>query len=443
MGWFGKFPLWAGVLAICLLWMGCASSPSESEAPAPVPDVVTTAVPITPEVRQELDPSKTFQLGIEREERENFPNLRRRRLTLFVTSASVDSRGRHTIEILNNNVMLSLATVVLVDDETTSPTKSLQKLMDGKRRFRVYRLTRDVFRSANEIVADSDAVVWDIPLNGSTNSLEASVLGAALEKASLTGIRFIVLDRPTLMRTDYVDGPLSDLGYAGTLDAFLPIPVLPGMTAAELARLFNETYGIQADLTIQTMSNWKRSDGNRWLAADSWSLKPEDEARLDEVRQWPPFQQGWPELSTLQRLLGDGLFAKRTVTIRPDGRAELVLHPTQVPPLALRERLDTTKIDGLEIEATPEGAPQGTLRIRVVPDAMVALVEASLTIRRAAAASSRQQPPDSEGLGYRNASLLQSLSRGLDPAQIKRRWSAAPDYRAFLENREKVLLYQP
>jgi len=426
-------------LAVCWVLLAAWAPGAPEATPA---ETAPDALQISPSTKATLDPQAGFLLGIEREEREDFANLRRRRLTLFVNAASVDSRGRHTVEILDRNVMLSLATVVVVEDEETSPTPALQAVFRADRRYRLFRVTRDTFRSTNEIVSDSDAVVWDIPLAGTTNSLEASVLGVALEKASLQGLRFIVLDRPSLMRTDYVDGPLSDLAQAGTVDGFLPLPLVVGGTSAELARIFSDVYGIQADLTIQPMSNWRRADGNSWLWKDRWVLSDENQRRLEELRGWQGFQQGWPELASLRRLVGDGLFSSSTIRVAGT-RAELLLVPREVPALSVQERLGTVKLDGLEFALEPMADGNGGLLIRVEPDVAVPLVEWSLAIRRASAAKPRQFPADSEGLGYKNASLLQSLGRGLEPTQIRRRWSAAPDYLAFQKSREKVLIYEP
>src|SRR6185295_5174491 len=39
-----------------------------------------------------------------------------------------------------------------------------------------------------------------------------------------------------------------------------PIPMRHGMTVGELAKFFNEEFGIKCDLTIIPMENWSRED---------------------------------------------------------------------------------------------------------------------------------------------------------------------------------------
>ena len=42
-----------------------------------------------------------------------------------------------------------------------------------------------------------------------------------------------------------------------------PIPMRHGMTIGELARLFNEHFGIGADLEVVPMEGWRRDDVSR------------------------------------------------------------------------------------------------------------------------------------------------------------------------------------
>jgi len=70
----------------------------------------------------------------------------------------------------------------------------------------------------------------------------------------------VVLDRPNPIGGILVEGPvLYPEKYASFVGMF-EIPIRHGMTIGELARLFNEEYGIGATLHVIPMTGWKRSD---------------------------------------------------------------------------------------------------------------------------------------------------------------------------------------
>jgi uncharacterized protein YbbC (DUF1343 family) len=66
-----------------------------------------------------------------------------------------------------------------------------------------------------------------------------------------------VLDRPNPISGHLVEGPLLEDAHRSFIGYF-PVPVRHGMTAAELALLFNGERGIGADLTAVKMEGWRR-----------------------------------------------------------------------------------------------------------------------------------------------------------------------------------------
>ncbi len=72
------------------------------------------------------------------------------------------------------------------------------------------------------------------------------------------GVPVIVTDRPNPIGGDTVSGPMLVKGFESFVGQF-PIPMRHGMTIGELARFFNDTGGIGADLTVVPMEGWRRS----------------------------------------------------------------------------------------------------------------------------------------------------------------------------------------
>ena len=70
-----------------------------------------------------------------------------------------------------------------------------------------------------------------------------------------------MLDRPNPIGGEIVEGALLDPKFASFVGMY-PIPARHGMTVGELATLFNQQYGIGADLIVVRVENWRRS---QWL----------------------------------------------------------------------------------------------------------------------------------------------------------------------------------
>ena len=65
-------------------------------------------------------------------------------------------------------------------------------------------------------------------------------------------------DRPNPIGGDSVEGPMLLRGFESFVGLY-PIPMRHGMTIGELAQLFNEHFGIGAELEVVTaMDGWRR-----------------------------------------------------------------------------------------------------------------------------------------------------------------------------------------
>ncbi|HSW49088.1 MAG TPA: exo-beta-N-acetylmuramidase NamZ domain-containing protein, partial [Bryobacteraceae bacterium] len=124
-------------------------------------------------------------------------------------------------------------------------------------------------RPSQELLGNLDALVFDIQDVGARFYTYISTMGYAMEEASRRGIPFYVLDRPNPINGVRVEGPMLDAGLRSFL-AYSPMPVRHGMTVGELARLFNETNSLKAQLHVVPMRGWQRGDwfdstGLRWI----------------------------------------------------------------------------------------------------------------------------------------------------------------------------------
>src|SRR5678816_2973037 len=86
-------------------------------------------------------------------------------------------------------------------------------------------------------------------------------MALSMEAAKKKGIPFVVLDRPNPIGGEIVEGALVEPAFKSLVGIY-PIPARHGLTVGELAKLFNEKYGIGADLIVIKTGNWNRS---QWL----------------------------------------------------------------------------------------------------------------------------------------------------------------------------------
>jgi len=130
-----------------------------------------------------------------------------------------------------------------VDPHTGVPVFSLY----GKHR----KPTKNMLDSVDVIFVD----IQDIGLRGYTYIY---TMAKVMEAAAEFDKEVIILDRPDPIGGEKVEGNLVEPGFESFVGMF-PIPYRYGMTIGELARLFNNEFGIHCKLQVIPMKGWKRS----------------------------------------------------------------------------------------------------------------------------------------------------------------------------------------
>ena len=184
--------------------------------------------------------------------------------------------GRHIADVLAK--LPDVRVVALFGPEhgirgTTSDGKPIENTVDQQTGIPVYSLFGQTFKPTPEMLKGIDVLIYDIQDVGVRFYTFISTLDLSLEAAAENHIRFIVLDRPDMLRADFVDGPV----LIDSLSSFVgiqPIPSVYGMTPGEFATMINEAHmltgGIKADLQVVRMENYKRSmwydqTGLKWV----------------------------------------------------------------------------------------------------------------------------------------------------------------------------------
>jgi uncharacterized protein YbbC (DUF1343 family) len=140
---------------------------------------------------------------------------------------------------------------------------------DEIRRVPIYSLYSETREPTAAMLRDLDVLVIDLQDVGVRIYTYIYTMANCLKAARRHGVKVIVCDRPNPIGGVQVEGPVLVQGHESFVGMY-PIPMRHGMTIGELARLFNEHFGIGADLEVVAMEGWRRDmyfdeTGRTWI----------------------------------------------------------------------------------------------------------------------------------------------------------------------------------
>ncbi|MEI9866284.1 MAG: exo-beta-N-acetylmuramidase NamZ domain-containing protein [Limisphaerales bacterium] len=108
-----------------------------------------------------------------------------------------------------------------------------------------------------------------------------------MQAAADAGIPFVVLDRPNPINGLAMEGPILEYPKYSSFIGLYPIPLRHGMTAGELAQLFNAKFlPKKCKLIVVPMENWKRDE---WFDETSlpWVLPSPNLPTVESATVYP------------------------------------------------------------------------------------------------------------------------------------------------------------
>ena len=145
--------------------------------------------------------------------------------------------------------------------------------IDQKTGLPIYSLYGKTKKPTARMLKGIDVLLYDIQDVGTRFYTYISTLDYCLQAAAEHHIEFIVLDKPDMLRSNLVDGPM----LVDSLRSFIgiqPIPSVYGMTPGEFATMINDAGmlkgGVKADLKVIKMEHYRRSmwydqTGLKWI----------------------------------------------------------------------------------------------------------------------------------------------------------------------------------
>jgi uncharacterized protein YbbC (DUF1343 family) len=187
--------------------------------------------------------------------------LQGRRIGVVCNPASVDRQLRHVADRVAEHAG---ATLTAIFGPQHGFRSDVQENMietghgcDEMRRVPVYSLYSETREPTARMLEQVDTLLIDLQDVGTRIYTYIYTMANCLIAARRHGIPAIVCDRPNPIGGAAVEGPMLERGFESFVGQY-PIPMRHGMTIGELARLFNEEFGIGAELEVIPMEGWDR-----------------------------------------------------------------------------------------------------------------------------------------------------------------------------------------
>ncbi len=215
--------------------------------------------------------------------------LRGRRVGVVCNPASVDHEFVHIIDRLTAHPDARLTVIFGPQHGFRSDVQENMietgHARDASRDVPVYSLYSETREPTAEMLQNVDVLVVDLQDVGTRIYTYIYTMAYCLTAAARHNIKVIVCDRPNPIGGTEIEGPMLVHGFESFVGLY-PIPMRHGMTIGELARLFNEHFGLHADLEVVTMEGWRR--GMYHDAADApWVMPSPNMPTLDSAIVYP------------------------------------------------------------------------------------------------------------------------------------------------------------
>jgi uncharacterized protein YbbC (DUF1343 family) len=186
--------------------------------------------------------------------------LRGRGIGVITNQTGVTSRLQTIVDALRRNPAIELRAIYAPEhgfrgDRTAG--SYVPSYTDEATGLPVYSLYGPTRHPNAEMLRGVDALVFDIQDVGSRAYTFISTMAYAMQTAKEFGKEIWVLDRPNPVGS-IVEGPVLEPEFKSFIGLY-PIAMRHGMTIGELAKMFNDHFGIGAALTVVPMDGYQRS----------------------------------------------------------------------------------------------------------------------------------------------------------------------------------------
>lgn len=199
--------------------------------------------------------------GIEVFLEEHLDWIKDKRVGLVTNPTGINSDMKSDINLLHNHGDVNLTALFGPEHGIRGDRGAgeyIESYIDEQTGLPVYSLYGPTWHPSEDMLEDVDVLLYDMQDIGSNVYTYIYTLGFIMESAAEYGKEVIVLDRPNAIGGDRVEGPLRDADTVTYMGRYL-LPVRHGMTAGELATMWNHEHGLGISLKVAQMDGWERT----------------------------------------------------------------------------------------------------------------------------------------------------------------------------------------
>ncbi len=308
--------LWVWPLALAPLMMAGSCSPPGDAHEAPRPEV-------RPGIQVLLSDSLHLVAG--------------RRAGLVTNHTGIDAYEVPSIDGLYGHDEVEL--VALYSPEhgirgTAEAGEPVDHEVDEATGLPVHSLYGETRKPTPGMLEGVEVLLFDIQDIGTRYYTYIYTMALAMEAAGEAGIPFVVLDRPNPVGGTLVQGNVLDPAFSSFVGMY-PIPMRHGMTPGELALLYRDHFGVEAQLHVVPASGWRRD-----------MLQP------DTGLPWRPPSPNMPDLESALHYPGTCLFEGTNLSVgRGTPRAFQQIGAPWLDGRELARRMAARELPGVAFEA--------------------------------------------------------------------------------------------
>jgi uncharacterized protein YbbC (DUF1343 family) len=200
--------------------------------------------------------------------------LKGQRVGLLCNAASLDSSLVHARQCLHDVLEDGLCALFSPQHGLFAEKQDNMVESDDRRDpllgIPVFSLYSNTRRPTQKMLDTIDILLVDLQDVGTRVYTFIYTMSYCMEEARRYGKKVVVLDRPNPIGGELVEGNCLQPEWSSFVGRY-PIPMRHGLTIGELARLFNDAYGIGCDLEVIPMQGWRREmlfadTGLPWVA---------------------------------------------------------------------------------------------------------------------------------------------------------------------------------
>ena len=202
-----------------------------------------------------------------------------KKLAVLTSKAALDSNLCHTVDRLAKAAEIKL---IITGDrffrESIPGTNDEEGPFDALTNAKIVEILDPLQKPKKDLFENVDLIVIDFQDIGIRYYKYVTLMAQVLDVAREIKMPVILLDRPNPINGKILSGPVLEVALRSRFGVY-PIPLIYGMTIAELALYFNKVFGLGANLTVIGMEGYKRkmtySDtGLHWVPPSDFIPEP-------------------------------------------------------------------------------------------------------------------------------------------------------------------------